>query len=427
MKKLLLLFTLCALSFSSCDKFFGDESETTSFKISKNTTFNVISIGADIAVNYQLTKPIEGVSIIATPSAEWITESKSLESAMVFTIEENTTDASRSATITFVYDTFESVVTVTQSAAGTEDEEFTEFAHLSGHYWGQRYGATTCDHYYSLILGDSGNCRDMATGDLNLINGNNYLFIDLFSTTVPERLNIEFNVPVGNYALDHSNSAVAGTIAELPTYLYHEDGKNGKETEFVNGYVTVTEKSIYAYFIDKRGNEYKYRCATRFVDNSSNFGLFYAPQNLSTLNGDLDVEFSQYEAYASHYGDRYFVGKSYWSIFVIDNTSGDSFDIVLLCDSDNKIPTGTFPISTDLNKECLALRGYANCEGVPVWSWYTRYTDDRTVLGSAPLVDGEIAITENGNNTHTIAINVVDDLGNKISGTCVGQVEAYGI
>ena len=426
MKRLFLLLTILVITLTSCEELFSNEQEVTTFKITKNSEFNVISLGADIAVNYKITKPIEGVSITAIPSEEWISETKALKNAVVFTVAKNESDVARTATITLLYSNIERVVTITQSAAGAELSEYTPMEHLSGFYWGTKYGSTEGDHHYSLVMGESGNCIDLATGDRNLMTGKSYLFFDLFSTTVPEKLNREFNVPVGNYALDHSNSATAGTIAELPTYLYLEDGKNDVETEFVNGSITVTEESIYANFIDKRGKEYKYCCQTRYVDNASNFGSFYPTQNLSTLDSDLNVSFSEYEAYATLHGDRYLIGKNLYDIFIIDNATGNSFDIVLLSDIDNGIPTGMFPISTDLSKESIALPGYANCENMQVWSWYTRYTFDRDILGSAPIVDGEVTIEDNGDNTHTVTIDVVDDLGNKITGSCKGYITTYG-
>ena len=425
MKRLFLLFALCAVAFSSCNKLFQEESKETTFNITKNSIFNVISLGADIAVYYRVTNPLEGVSVVATPSEDWITEISSLKNAVVFSVAPNQSDAARTATITFVYGDFERVVTINQSAAGSDTAEYTKFEHLSGFYWCKRYNIAEDDHYYSFVMGESGNCRDLATGDLNLIKGKNYLFFDIFSTTAPEKLNLEFNIPVGNYVFDHSNSGVAGTIAEQPTYLYHEDGKSGVMTEFVNGSITVTETTIYANFVDKKGKEYKYCCETRYVDNGSTFGKFYPKQSISTLTGDINATFSNYEAYASCRDDIYLIGKNYWDIFIIDNTTGDCFDIILLSDANNATPTGEFPISTDLTKESIALPGYANCENMQVWSWYTRYTEDRDILGSAPITDGTVTIADNGDNTHTITINVVDDLGNNLTGVCTGEVTTY--
>ena len=418
MKTLFLLLSLCSLAMVSCDKLFHNEPTTTTFTITKNSTFDVISIGANIAINYKITKPIEGVSIVATPSAEWITESASLDNALVFTVAENDTDTTRNATITLLYNDIERIVTINQSAAGSQEGEYTQFEHLSGHYWGNKFSNNDSGHHYALILGDSGNCRDLATGDLNLVEGNTYLFIELFASSAPEKLNCEFNVPIGNYVLDHSNSAVSGTIAELPTHLYYEDGKEGVETEFANGSVTVTEEAIYANFVDYKGKEYKYCCLTTFVDNASDFGPVSAPKDLSTLTQNIDIELSNTEFYAYSYDDLYLIGKQYWDIFLIDNTTGDSFSTILLTDLADKMPLGTFPVSTDLNNKQIALPGYLNCEEIMVWSWYTLFSSDRTILGAAPLMDGELTIEDKGANTYTITIDVLDDLGNRITTTC---------
>jgi hypothetical protein len=116
------------------------------------------------------------------------------------------------------------------------------------------------------------------------------------------------------------------------------------------------------------------------------------------------------------------IGKSYWDIFLIENATGDILFIKLLSDENQKIPTGTFPISTDLTIGDIVLPGYANCEDVEIWSWYILYTSDRDVLGSAPIVDGEVKIEDNGDTTYSITIDVVDDLGNKITGLLSGSV-----
>lgn len=425
MRRLFLLLTLSVIAFTSCEKLFNNEPEKTTFTITKNSVYNVISLGADIAVNYKITKPIEGVTVSATTSEDWITETKALKNAVVFTVAKNESDIARTATITLTYSDFVHTVTITQSAAGAELSEYTEFEHLSGFYLGTHDGATDKDHHYSLIMGESGNCIDLATGDLNLEKGKHYLFFDLYSSTMPEKLNREFSIPVGNYVLDHANSATAGTISELPTYLYREDGKSGITTEFVNGSITVTEECIYANFVDKNGKEYKYCCTTPWVDNITNFGSFYPAKNLSTLEGDRKVEFGEVDAYASTSGDKYLISKNYWNIFIIDNSTGHCFDFVLLSDICDSIPTGLFPISADLSKESIVLPGYANCENIPVWSWYTHYTNDRDIISSAPIVGGEISIEDNGDNTHTISVDVVDDLGNKLTGVCIAPFKTY--
>jgi hypothetical protein len=61
MKKLFLFLLLSTIVFTSCDKLFGDESNVTSFTITKNSTFNVISLGTDIDVVDDLGNKLTGV------------------------------------------------------------------------------------------------------------------------------------------------------------------------------------------------------------------------------------------------------------------------------------------------------------------------------------------------------------------------------
>ena len=116
MKKFILLFLLSAFALVSCEKvlsIFDKEKETT-FSISYTSKFNVASVGANIAVKYKITNPIEGVSVVATPSEDWVIESGTLVNTLIFTIPANELDETREATITLVYGNIERVVTVCQ-------------------------------------------------------------------------------------------------------------------------------------------------------------------------------------------------------------------------------------------------------------------------------------------------------------------------
>jgi hypothetical protein len=74
----------------------------------------------------------------------------------------------------------------------------------------------------------------------------------------------------------------------------------------------------------------------------------------------------------------------------------------------------------------MALPGYVNGDGNIMWSWYSLYNDNNDVISAAPIVDGEVAIVDNGDETFTVTINVVDDLGHKLTGECVAYGEFYG-
>lgn len=60
-----------------------------------------------------------------------------------------------------------------------------------------------------------------------------------------------------------------------------------------------------------------------------------------------------------------------------------------------------------------------------MWSWYALYGEDGyEVLSQAPIVDGKVTITDNGDETYTALCDLVDDLGNKITGECVAYYDS---
>lgn len=424
MKKFILLFVLSAFALVSCEKvlsIFDKEKETT-FSISYTSKFNVASVGANIAVKYRITNPIEGVSVVATSSEDWVVESGALKNTLIFTIPANESDVAREATITLLYGNIERVVTVCQMAAGAEDSEFTQFEYLSGLYHGNKTGATECDYNYYIALGTERDCFDISTGEVKCVKGHKYLFLNIFASTPAENLNISFDVPVGNYVWDTTNSTTAGVVGEFSSYLYVEDGKDGKETDFVSGSVTITEESIFVTLLDENGKWHKYRCDATSVDNTNNFHPSPVKDNCSTLNGDLGIAFSKPSIYASCYGDSYMLGKQTWVLYVEDSATGDNLYLNLLANSAEVMPIGTFVVSYDLGNEQMLLPGFLGYEYLGVWSWYHLYDDDRDILGSAPIVDGVMTIEDNGDSTYTMTIDFVDDCGNKITGVCVSAV-----
>ena len=115
-------------------------------------------------------------------------------------------------------------------------------------------------------------------------------------------------------------------------------------------------------------------------------------------------------------------GKQSWTLYVEDRATGDNLYLNLLANSAEAMPTGRFVVSYDISKEQMVLPGFLGYEYIGVWSWYYLYDDYRDILGSAPLVDGEMTIEDNGNGTYTLTIDFVDDCGNKITGVCVSAV-----
>ena len=296
------------------------------------------------------------------------------------------------------------------------EPEATVLAHLSGIYFGNEYGATENDYNYSLALATHGNCYDMISGDVIINPNSQYLFLDLYSSTPAEEYNIRFDVPVGEYIIDKRDSFRSGTISVKYSSLYTTNETTGTELHFASGNVSVTEDGITARLITTTNEELCFSCPTRSVDNSQNFGPSFIPAEQSTLEGDLEIEFSECSIILLNFDDYYVVGKNNWLLNIMDDATGDCLTFELLAPMDDTLPIGIFPVSNDLNNKQMALPGYVDASDT-VWSWYLFYSDYTTVTSSAPIVDGEIEIIDNNDDTLTVVIDVVDDIENRITGT----------
>ncbi len=426
MRRFFVMMTLCALAFVSCDPEPVPQPEVKEpiLTLTSEVTLEFDAEGGEGVITYTLENAVEGVQLTASCVEEWVANITVGES-VAFIVAANDIDEARETAVVVAYGELSFEVAIKQAAKMSNPEpepepEYTELPHLSGIYFDNQYGATEHDYNYSLALSTNANCYDIITGDVALYENSTYLFLDLYASVPAANYNISFAVPEGEYVLDVEDSAVAGTIGASYSSLYITNEESGVEVFFVEGSVTVTAEGIEAKLYDDAGNEYHYFCSQTLVDNSNNFGPAWAPAEQSTLTGDLNVEFLNGEVYAECYGDYYVIGKNTWLYFVEDYTTGDSFCFELLADMDAAYPMGRFPISNDLNNEQMALPGYVNGDGNTIWSWYHLYNAG-SVIGAAPIVDGEIVIKNNGDGTLTVTIDVEDDLGNKLTGLCVAN------
>ena len=86
---------------------------------------------------------------------------------------------------------------------------------------------------------------------------------------------------------------------------------------------------------------------------------------------------------------------------------------------EDEIPEGEFPVSSDLDLEQMVLPSYINSYGDTEWSWY--HWDG----GRAPIVGGKITFVDNGDDTMTVVMDLVDDAGYKITGECTAEFDFY--
>lgn len=388
------------------------------FTITSINPVEAVVDGGFYYFEYELTNPVEGVNVEAKCDAEWITELVVDTDIIYFTVLANRTTDARTATIEATYGDIKHELVVNQS----NDPNLLPY--LSGIYFGSNYGATENDYNYSLAIATRPYVFDIVTGESIIVEGNKYLFIDLYSNVAAENYNISFTVPAGEYTLDVEDSAVAGTIGARYTSLYDATGE-GVETFFVSGKVVVTDSRITAQLEGEDGLEYIFFSEQVFVDNSKQFNGSGFLGDFSELEGDLNIPFANPSLYAECYDDYYVIGKNLWVVSLDDY--GDAWHNLVLeiLAPMGEDPIGEFEVGTDLNDERMLLPGFVDSYGVTTWSWYYLRDLSLEVLGKAPIMGGKLIITDNGDGTHTATVDLVDSLGNNITGECTAYYE-YG-
>lgn len=398
------------------------------FKIVSQNPMDFTAEGGECIIKYAITNPDESLNVSASTDVDWITETDATyagQNEIVLVVAKNEGEA-RTAKVVLTYDKQYEVV-VNQKAASVEPEpepEATELPYLSAVYYGNQYGASENDYNYSLVLATSENVIDIITGEYTIYADNTYLLLDLFSDQPSPNYTLSFNVPVGEYELDLNNTCVAGTIGAEYTYLYVTGETEGIETHFVSGKVIVTEEDINVELVAEDGTEYKFHTPAVSVDNHDLFNPEGLMGEFSSLEGDLEIAFGNPSLYAEGYGDYFVVGKNSWIMYIDDYDTYQSVILELLIPYEDEIPAGEFKVTTDLTNEHIILPGYVTTSGEAMWSWYVAYGDDGyETVGQAPIVDGTVTITDNGDETFTAVCDLVDDLGNKITGECTAYFE----
>ena len=402
------------------------------FKIVSQNPMEFTADGGDCVIKYTITNPDETLNVSASADVDWLIETDATyagQNEIVLVVEKNEGEA-RTAKVVVTYDKQYEVV-VNQAAAVVVPEpdkpEAVELPYLSAVYYGNMYGATADDYNYSLVLATSEKVIDIVTGEYSIYANNTYLLIDLFSDQPSENYTLSFDIPVGEYEFDQYNTCQAGTLGAEYTYLYITNDTEGEEIHFVAGKVTVTEEGISVELSAEDGTEYRFYTPVVSVDNTDLFKPDGLMGQFSTLEGDLEIPFEYPSLYAECYGDYFVVGKNSWVMYIDDYATYQSLILELLTPYEDEVPVGEFKVTSDLAEDRVVLPGFVSASGEGMWSWYVAYAEDGyDISGQAPVVDGTVIITDNGDETYTAVCDLVDDLGNKITGECTAYFESVG-
>lgn len=150
------------------------------------------------------------------------------------------------------------------------------------------------------------------------------------------------------------------------------------------------------------------------------------PENpLSTLEGDIKVVFSSDSSlcYADCFGDYYHTGNYMWGIYFQQYTTKEQLYIEIMHPKHiYEIPLGTYTASDNINDSKVLINGGFDEDGYQAYSWYTRLTSNDHSGATAPIFGGSVTIEDIGDGLHKATFDLIDDKGNKITGSYEGAM-----
>lgn len=236
------------------------------------------------------------------------------------------------------------------------------------------------------------------------VDGATYYYFDIYAGVETEDL----SVPNGTYTFDLSNSYATGTFTEeygygflitdgVPTwYLYDEGSK-----------ITVSDNKIVAELI--------------LTDGAKHIVTYEGSLSLAGTgaSGDIEVNATGWDAIVEYYGQYYnYDTDNYYVQLFEDAESGNGgyFVLDLLADYATCVDhSGTFTGSDSMGINTF-MSGYFD-DGYLAGSWYAELEDGVATGVMAPLTEGTVTVTLNGDGTQTYTFDCTDDIGNKITGS----------
>lgn len=296
-------------------------------------------------------------------------------------------------------------------------EEFVFNApYFAGEYYAPEGSVTTHNYYFAL--------SDAVVDGNNAVVGATYFYFDLYNTEFNETITI----PNGVYTFDPTDSCDNLTAGAYYTYgFYVQDSETVVWYVPTSGTVTVSDNKIVAEFVleDGRNATITYEGNISLGNEGGNEG-----DGISTLEGDLELNATDWTHLAEYYGDYYTVDTDNWFVQVFEDPytgNGGYLLLDLLVDPANDDWRGTYTLLTDLSDaKGKFVAGGVDEDGYMLGCWYAELAEGVIGGAIAPIADGTITITAGENGAMTIAYDCVDDNGNKITGSVTAEAYAGG-
>ena len=278
-------------------------------------------------------------------------------------------------------------------------------------FFGGEYYDEGPRHNYYFVL------SDVEVDGNEAVEGATYYYFDVYS----DELNENLTLPNGVYTFDITNSYADGTFTEEYGFAFYAGGSQDTVWYMYDAgsTLTVTDGKIVAELLMQDGSKH-----TVTYEGDLSCGAAGG----SELTEDMEINVSGWTIYAEYYDQFYSNDTDNWYVSIyedFESGSGRYFVLDLLADFATSVDyRGTFTASDSCGINTF-MPGYID-DGYLAGSWYAELEDGSVSGIMAPLTDGTITVTYNGDGTQTFAFDCRNDLGYKITGTVQGAPLAGG-
>ena len=396
-------------------------------ELTSEETLRVDREGGEFEITYNLLHASFGTNVSAkVVNSDMITAVDTSTKGKVFiTISENPTDTIREGAVIVSYASLSFTVLVHQDYTAVDQPAVRRDIvanQLVGNFYGDNLAAGV-GHYWIILTKDG-------FVDGAAVAGGEYFRLDLMAPMPEDMDNIR--IPDGEYRFDLSMNRDEFTIIDIGNtdYSWVDEDMEGWALPLEDAKLTVN------------GNRFELEA---FVDNTDYHVTFEGDYSLTTsiindyvssLTQDTVIDVSNCSASVNSYGDYWDCGYNNWCIEFVCN-DGMKYGTYLVIDFLNNSTTdftGTY-VASGFSAEDETMPDFRADVFIPgfrvaddadllLGSLFMVYKDGLCV-SQAPLYDGTVTITSNGNGTYTVVIDALDDAPeqNRITLTWTGTFE----
>ena len=398
---------------------------TPELELTSNDKLRVDRLGGEFEITYNLLHATLGTTVeVKVVNSEMITDVDTTNMGkVVITISENPTDAIREGAVIVSYESLSFTVLVQQDYTAVDQPAVRRDIvanQLVGNFYGDNLAAGV-GHYWIILTKDG-------FVDGAAVAGGEYFRLDLIAPMSADEENAR--IPDGEYRFDLSMSFDEFTIIDIGNtdFSWVDEDMEGWALPLEDAKLTVS------------GNRFELEA---FVDNTEYHVTFEGDYSLTTsiindyvssLTKDAVIDVSNCSASVNSYGDYWNCGYNNWCIEFVCN-DGMKYGTYLVIDFLNNSTsdfTGTY-VASGFSAEDETMPDFRADVFIPgfrvaddadllLGSLFMVYKDGLCV-SQAPLYEGTVTIESNGDGTHTIVIDALDDAPkqNRITLTWTGN------